>query len=74
MAKNNNHKNNKPKAAPIVVSKPLELVKETKHTFRFDADESDPIQPVISSLYIAKQAFGKNAEPRRVTKITVEWE
>jgi hypothetical protein len=73
LAKNNNGKNGK-KAAPIVVTAPLQLVKETKNTFRFDADESDPVQPVISSLYIAKRAFGKNAEPQRVTKITVEWE
>jgi hypothetical protein len=52
----------------------LQLAKETKNTFRFDADEPDPLPSVISSLYIAKRAFGKNAEPQRVTKITVEWE
>jgi len=66
MAKNNN------KAAPIVVNVDMPIAKTTKNTFRFDADSAE--NTPISSLYIAKFAFGKGASPKVVKKITVEWE
>ena len=67
MAKNN-------KVSTIVVDASLPIAKETKNTFRFDADPADSVPPAISSNYIAKRAFGKGAAPKQVKKITVEWE
>jgi hypothetical protein len=64
----------KSKVTTIVVDAELNIAKETKNTFRFDADPAETVPPAISSIYIAKRAFGKGAVPRRVKKITVEWE
>jgi hypothetical protein len=62
-----------PKNNKTFVVEDLALDKETKNTFRFQADPSEAIPAFIETLYISKRAFGK-VKPGKVKKITVEWE
>lgn len=57
---------------PIIVETEMPLAKDTKNTFRFDADTTTSMT-VVSSIYIHKSAFGKKI-PEKVKRITIEWE
>ena len=60
------------KQAPIIVTAEMPFTKATKNTFKFDVDSAE--NSPIRTIYVEKFGFGKGVTPKKVAKITVEWE